>query len=99
MTRREVALLVSRALALLFISSAFIEVTYLPERLFALSHYLRQSSVLVGPNFSSSYYLIMTGFLILRILAYSLAAALFWKCGPRVEGLFSPPQEGQAATR
>ncbi len=98
MSRREVVLLVSRALALLFISSAIIEGTYLPERLFAFSHYVRQSSVLVGPNFLSNYYLMMAIFLVLRILAYSLAAALFWKCGPRLEGLFSPPQESQVAS-
>jgi|HubBroStandDraft_4_1064222.scaffolds.fasta_scaffold1662098_1 hypothetical protein len=98
MSRREVVLLVSRALALLFISSALIEGTYLPERLFAFSHYVKQSSVVVGPNFSSNYYLVLTGCLVLRILAYSLAAALFWKCGARVEGLFSTPQESQAAS-
>ena len=97
MSRREVVLLVSRSLALLFVSDAFIEGTYLPERLFAFSHYVRQSSVLAGPNFSSNYYLMMTVFLVLRILGYSLAAALFWKCGPRLERLFSPPQEGQAS--
>jgi hypothetical protein len=98
MSRREVVLLVSRALALLFISSAFIEGTYLPERLFAFSHYVRQRSVVVGPSFSSNYYLILSVFLVLRVLSYSFAATLFWKCGPRVEGLFSPPQESQAAS-
>ncbi len=99
MSRREVVLLVSRALAVLFISSAFSEGTYLPERFFAFSHYARQSSVLAEPNFSGNYTLMVTAFLVVRILAYSLAGALFWKCGTRIEGLLSAPQDSQAASR
>jgi hypothetical protein len=98
MSRREIVLLVSRALALLFISSALSEVTYLPAHLFSFFHYFRQNSVLLGSNFSSNYTLIESASLVLRILAYSLAAALLWKCGPRMEGLLSPSQESQAAS-
>jgi hypothetical protein len=36
-----------RALALLFISDAFIEGTYLPERLFAFSHYVTERDATV----------------------------------------------------
>ncbi len=89
MSRRELVVLVSRALALLFISSAFIEATCLPERLFALSHYVKQNSAVVGPTLSSNYYLVLTVCLVLRIVVYSLAATLFWKCGPLVERLLS----------
>jgi len=95
MSRKETVLLLSRAFALLLISWAFVEVTYLPERLFALSHHLSQSSVLVARDYWSSYYLIITVFLILRMVALFLAAVLFWRCGPRVEALFSPQQENQ----
>jgi len=95
MSRKELVLLLSRAFALLLITWAFVELTYLPERLFALSHHLSQSSVLVTHDYWSSYYLIITGFLVLRMLAFFLAAALFWRCGPRVEALFSPKQENQ----
>lgn len=98
MSRKALVLLVSRAFALLLISWAFAEVTYLPERLFALTHHLSQSSVLMGHDYWSNYYLIITAFLILRVLALFLAAALFWRCGPRVEALFSPQQESQAAS-
>jgi hypothetical protein len=99
MSRKEIVLLVSRAFALLLISWAFVDVTYLPERLFALSHHLGQSSVLVVVHdYWRSYYLIVTVFLVLRILALFLAAALFWRCGPRTEALFSPQQENQEAS-
>jgi hypothetical protein len=98
MSRKELVLLACRAFALLLIGWAFAEVTYLPERLFALSHHLNQSSVLVAHDYWSSYYLIITAFLILRMLAFFVAAALFWRCGPRVEALFSPQQQNQAAS-
>jgi hypothetical protein len=98
MSRKEIVLLVSRAFAVLLISWAFVEVTYLPERLFALSHHLSQSSVLMAHDYWSSYYLIVTAFLVLRMLALFLAAVLFWRCGPRVEALFSPQQGNQEAS-
>lgn len=97
MSRKEIVLLVSRAFALLLISWAFVEVTYLPERLFALSHHLSLSSVMVARDYWSSYYLIITVFLVLRMLGLFLAATLFWRCGPQVEALFSPQQENQGA--
>ena len=77
MSRKDIVFVVSRAFALLLISWAFLEVTYLPERLFALSHHLSQSSVLVAHDYWSSYYLIITAFLVLRMLALFLAAAFF----------------------
>jgi hypothetical protein len=95
MTRKELLLLVSRAFALLLITWTFVEVTYLPEQLFALSHRLSQSSVLLPRDYLSSYYLILTVFLVLRVLALFLAAALFWRCGPRVEAIFSLKEENQ----
>jgi len=96
MPRREMVLLVSRALALLYFISALIEVTYLPERLFSLTHYWKQNSVLLGHNYATNDYLIIATSLVLRILTYLLIATLLWRCGPRVERLFSPPEEGKA---
>jgi hypothetical protein len=99
MSRKEMALLACRAFALFLISWGFVEVTYLPERLFALSHHLSQSSALVSHDYWSSYYLVITVFLALRVLSLFLGAALFWRCGPRVEALFSPQQENQGPTQ
>jgi hypothetical protein len=83
MSRKELVLLVSRAFALLLITWALVEVTYLPERVFALSHHLRQSSVLAtSRDYWSSYYLMLTGFNVVRMLALFFAAVLFWRCGP-----------------
>ena len=99
MSRKELVLLVSRAFALLLITWALVEVTYLPERVFALSHHLRQSSVLAtSRDYWSSYYLMLTGFNVVRMLALFFAAVLFWRCGPRVEALLSPQPANQDAS-
>jgi len=95
MSRKELAFLVSRAFALLLITWALVDVTYLPERLFALSHHMSLRSALATHDYWSSYYLIITTFSLVRILTLLLAAALFWRCGPRAEALFSPLQGNQ----
>jgi hypothetical protein len=99
MSRKELVLLVGRAFALPLVTWALVEVTYLPDRVFALSHHLRQNSVLAtSSDYWSSYYLILTVFNVARMLALFFAAVLFWRCGPRVEALFSPPPGNQEAS-
>jgi hypothetical protein len=61
MSRKELVLLVSRAFALLLITWALVEVTYLPDRLFELFHHLSQRSVLATRDYWSTYDLILTG--------------------------------------
>jgi len=95
MSRKELVSLASRAFALLLTTWALVDLTYLPEHLFALSHHLSLRSVLATHDYWSSYYLMITAFHLVRLLALFLAAALFWRCGPRVEALFSPPQDDQ----
>jgi hypothetical protein len=95
MSRKETVLLVSRAFALLLITWALVDVTYLPEHLFALSHRMSLRSVLATHDYWTSYYLIITVSHLVRLLALSLAAALFWRSGPQAEALFSPQQNNQ----
>ena len=90
--------IVSRAFALLLISWALVEITYLPERIFALFHHLSHSSVLATQDYWSRYYEIITISILLRTLAFFLAAVLFWRCGPRVQALFSPEQDNREAS-
>jgi ATP adenylyltransferase/5',5'''-P-1,P-4-tetraphosphate phosphorylase II len=94
-SRKELVLLASRTFALLLTSWAMIEVTYLADHLFALSHYLTQRSALAMHDYLTSYYLIITASNTVRMLALFFAAAVFWQCGPRVEALFSPQQDHQ----
>jgi len=80
---------VSRAFALLLITWAFVELTYLPERVFSLYRHLGQQSVLNGArDYWGAYYSLATVLLIVRLLALLIAAFAFWRCGPRVEALF-----------
>jgi hypothetical protein len=96
MTRKELVFLFGRAFALLLSTWALVEVSYLPERLFALSHRINERSVLTTHDYWSTYYLIVTVFLAVRIAALIIAAVLFWQCGPRVQSIFSSrPEEMQ----
>ena len=93
MSRKELVLLLSRAFALLLITWALVEVSYLPERLFALSHHLNERSVLSPRDYWSSYYSIITAALVVRMVALIVAAAWFWRGGPSVQALFSASEE------
>ena len=88
MSRKELVLVVSRTLSLLLIAWALVEITYLPERLFSLSHHVSERSVLASEDYWTRYYLLITLFLVVRIIALFIAALMFWKCGPRVQTLF-----------
>jgi hypothetical protein len=96
MSRRELVSLVSRAFALLLIVWAFVELTYLPDRLLGLIHHLNERSAVAPHDYWSSYYLMLTVFTILRMLVFLVVAVLFWRCGPRVEALFSSQQGNQS---
>jgi hypothetical protein len=87
MSRKELVLLASRVFASLLFTWVFVEISYLPERCFALFHHVHQQSVLATYDYLSSYYLVLTVFNIVRIVALSWAAVWFWRCGPVVQRL------------
>jgi len=97
MSRKELVLIISRTFALFLFTWAFAELSYLPERLFSLIHHIGQGSVLAKYDYWSSYYVVVTSFLVVRILAFLLAAGSFWRCGPRVQALFSPKDDEVAS--
>ena len=98
MSRKELVFIVSRAIALLLISWALADVSYLPERLFALTHHISQGSVLAKYDYWSSYYLVITSFLVVRVLGLILAAGSFWRCGPWEQTLFSQEHGNREAS-
>jgi len=81
--------LVCRAVALIWGGFAVIELTYLPERLVSLFHYVETAS-LVSPNYLMVHYSTSVTFLLIRIALFSLGTALLWKCGPKLSLLISP---------
>jgi|SRR5215467_12340186 len=96
MSRKEVVLLVSRAVAAIQLITALIEMTYLPERLFSLHHFANLRSVLLS-NLDVNYYAtsdrIGVVSLIARIAGLLILTVVFWRCGPWVERALLPKQE------
>jgi hypothetical protein len=99
MTRRELVFVLSRAFALLLCCWGLVEASYVPERLFSLSHYMNERSAFADHDYRSSYYLLITAFLFARMLALLYAAGWFWRCGARVQALFHPQEDGRTDAR
>jgi hypothetical protein len=89
MTRDEGVHLASRSLALLMIIWALVDVTYLPDVVTSLVHYLRQRTILVPQNYWIHHYEMITTFYVFRTVALFIAARWFWRCGPGVQAAFS----------
>jgi hypothetical protein len=96
MSRKEAVLLVSRALAILQLIFALMELTYLPIRLISLNHHTTRVDVL-GPSgyddFWNGYYRVDIGFMFARIVIYLVFAFVFWNCGPWIERVLLPKRE------
>jgi hypothetical protein len=90
MTRREGLFLASRAFALYLLCWGLSDVTYLPQVLLSVKHH---SSVLLSEDYWSRYYLADLAFHILRIVALFTTAGWLYRCGPRVESYFFPPEK------
>ena len=92
MSRKDAVVLGSRALAVLFVVSALVEASYLPERLYSFLHYIDQDP---GPatfmEYRRHYYLISLGFLAVRVIGFSLMAKWLYRGGPEIEELLSSP--------
>jgi len=89
MSRKDAVVLASRTVALLLIVWALTELSHLPERVYSFLRYLNP-----GPTPSPAiqywrhYDLIDLGFLVTRIIGFSLLARWLFKGGPEVEELF-----------
>jgi small-conductance mechanosensitive channel len=90
MMRREIVVLVSRALAVIQVMSALMEASYLPQFLMALWHRIGPLRFLDLSSYWSVYEIESTLALILRIALLLLAAYLFWNCGPGIENFLVP---------
>ena len=99
MSKKELVLVASRAFALLLATWALVNITYLPDELFSLSHHVSLRSVLAVHDYWTCYYLMLTVSNLARIVALSSATVLFWRCGPRVEAFFSCPAGEQESSQ
>ncbi|MGA7831270.1 MAG: hypothetical protein WCA21_09930 [Terracidiphilus sp.] len=96
MSRKEAVLLVSRAISILQMIYALMELTYLPIRFASLIHHTARLNA-VGPSgydeFWSGYYRLDIAFLFARVAICMLLALLFWNCGPWIARILLPKCE------
>lgn len=89
MSRKECVLLLSRAIAVLQLITAMMEMTYLPERLFSLHHYKARPDVIAPlPDYLTTLYSTEVAFLCCRIAGLLVLTWVFWECGPKLARLF-----------
>lgn len=93
MSRKDAILLASRSLAVLLIVWALTDISYLPGSVHTFFHYLNYEHATPGTEYLRHYYLIALGFLITRIVGYSLVARWLYRGGPEIEGLLLPMAE------
>ena len=97
MSRKEAVLLGSRLLATLLTVWALSELSSLPSSVYSFLHYADGVSVMsAAVQYWRHHYLMSLGFLIVRIVGFSLVAGWLFRCGPDVEEFLLPTalQEG-----
>jgi len=93
MSKNDAVLLASRTLAVLFMVWALAEVSYLPALAYSLKHYLNIESASAYTEHMRHYELMQVGFLVTRIVGFSLFSTLLFKCGPDIQQLLLPVDE------
>jgi hypothetical protein len=91
MSRREIVVLISRAIAILTLTTALIDLLInLPYQVFLLIHQLNFQSSYAGRLLPVST-VQWAGLIVsnVRMVALFVVGSLFWRCGPRIEQLFS----------
>lgn len=92
MSRREIVLLVSRAIALLQIIAAFmVSFISIPQEVFLLSQRFKLSHAFPGAHavlLPIDWTTLVTSLVHIAVLL--VIALLFWRCGPMIEHLLLP---------
>jgi hypothetical protein len=96
-SRKDAVVLASRTLAVLLTVWALNDLSYLPGSLNSFLHYGSQVTPSTATQYWRHYYLIGLGFLVTRIVGYSLMAMWLYKGGPEIEELLLPESEEQVA--
>jgi hypothetical protein len=98
MSRKDAVVLASRTLAVLLTVWSLTEVSHLPGTVHSFLNYLnREPASSPGVEYMRHSYLIALGFLITRIVGYSLMAMWLYRGGPEIEELLLPVPEENVA--
>jgi hypothetical protein len=90
MSRREIVLLVSRAIAILSAIEALIHLSNLPyQALIMVRQYLRSSNGGPQSHLVPEEWAVII-LILVRVIGLFLIAALFWSCGPTIEHALLP---------
>ena len=95
MSTRQAVLLASRTLALLMAVWALTELSYLPSSLDSFLRYRQQGMVTSSTEYWRHHYLIQLGFLVTRIVGYSLTSMWLFKGSAEVHELLLPQSDIQ----
>ncbi len=99
MSRKDAVLLASRTVAVLVTVWALAEVSYLPGSLHSFLHYVNQETSSPGVEYTRHLHLIALGFLIRRIVGFSLVARWLYEGGPEIHELLLPGSEESVVQR
>jgi len=99
MSKKDAVVLASRTLATLLIVWALTEVSHLPVTLQSYLHYLNHELSSPSIEYMRHYYLITLGFIVTRIVGYSLMARWLYKGGPEIEELLLPTEPESKASK
>src|SRR5690242_10894311 len=99
MSTRHAVLLASRTLAVFVALWAVTELSYLPSSLYSFLRYAQQGVVTSSIEYWRHHYLIQLGFLIVRIVGYSLTSVWLFKGGAEIHELLLPEGDSQVAQR
>ena len=88
MSRKDAIVLASRTLATLLTVWALSDISYVPQSVHTLLHYL--GSTAPSAEDTRHYYLLVLGFHAIRIVGYSLVARWLFTVGPDVEEFLLP---------
>jgi hypothetical protein len=88
MSRRDAVVLASRTLAVLLTVWALEELSYLPETIQSFLRYVHPETV--NAEHLSHYYLLRLGFMLTRLIGFSLIARWLYQGGPDIAELLLP---------
>jgi presenilin-like A22 family membrane protease len=93
MSKKEIVVLVSRAVAVYLTLWTLVEFTYLPSRIFSLAHHQGKVSVLATHNYWWDVDVIGLVCHVVRILILGAAALTLFTSGPRFQTFLLPIRE------
>jgi hypothetical protein len=90
MTQNEAVRLVSRALAIIQLITALLEITYLPGHILSWHHHAQFGATSIPSDYLTRLYTIDLGALVLRICGELLLTLILWNCGPWIARILLP---------